>query len=314
MTLITMGESLAVVRSTAPGGFASTGDGNVGVGGAESNVAIAAARIGVAARWVGRVGSDAMGARILRELRAEGVEVRAEVMSAAPTGLLVKNQPRPGRSEVTYYRSGSAGSQLSSSDVDRLGLVAGDTLHLTGITPALSTTAAEAVFDAVARARRAGARVSFDVNHRSRLWSAADARAAYWKMIAAADIVFAGDDEARLVLDLDEDADPRVLAERLVEIGAGAAVIKLGDRGAGALVDDQWIRADAVRVDVVDTVGAGDAFVAAYLAGEILRLDSRACLDLAVRNGAAACTHPGDWEGSATLAELTSEATDPVAR
>ena len=311
--VVALGESMGVVRSTEPGGFAIESAASVGFGGVESNVVIAASRLGVPSVWVSRVGDDVLGRRIVRELRAEGVEVRAVVDAEAPTGLLVKNQPRPGRTEVSYYRAGSAASRLSPADVTRLELREGDILHLTGITLALSASAREAVLAATDAARAAGARVSFDVNHRSRLWSADEARPFYRKLVARADLLFAGDDEAALVLG-SSDA-PEALAHALASLGAGEVVVKLGDRGAGSLVEGVWRERGVEKVAVVDTVGAGDAFVGGYLAAVLQGADPQARLDLAARNGAAACTHPGDWEGSATLRELAAgSAGDPVAR
>lgn len=310
--LVTMGESLGAVRSTQPGGFALGEGAALGVGGAESNVAIAASRLGIAATWVGRVGDDVVGSRIVRDLRAEGVDVRVVVDRTAPTGLLLKNQARPGRVDVAYYRAGSAASKLSPADVERAEITSADLLHVTGITPALSATASAAVFSAVETARDRGAVVSFDINHRSRLWSADAARSTYQRLVASADIVFASDDEAALTLG--GDGTPRELADGLRALGAHTVVIKLGDRGAGSLVDGEWRERAAARVAVVDTVGAGDAFVGAYLAATLLELDLDERLRLAVENGAAACTHPGDWEGSARLDELTSPSGDPVRR
>jgi len=312
--LVTIGESIAVVRSTAPGGFALDGSAQLSVGGAESNVAIAARRLGTPTCWVSRVGDDAIGRRILRELRAEGVDVRAMVDPTAPTGLLLKDSPRPGTTQVQYYRAASAASRLDADDIDRAELRATDLLHLTGITPALSESAERAVFAAVGAARAADARVSFDVNHRSRLWSAAVARPVYRRLVAAADVVFAGDDEAALVLDADVADGPETLARELAALGPAEVVMKLGDRGAGSLIGGRWTARPAAPVTVIDTVGAGDAFAGAYLAGMLQGLDAATRLELGVRNGAAACTHPGDWEGTATHAELAVRTGDTVIR
>ncbi|MDR5701209.1 sugar kinase [Agromyces aerolatus] len=312
--LVTLGESIGVVRSTAHGGFALLGDAQVGVGGAESNSAIAARRLGVAACWVSRVGDDAIGRRVVRELRAEGVDVRAAVDPMAPTGILLKDTPRSGVTEVQYYRAGSAASRLDTHDIDRAELVADDVLHLTGITPALSVSAQRAVFGALAAARAVGARVAFDVNHRSRLWSSDHARPIYRRLVAAADLVFAGDDEVALVLGTDATDGPEALARGLSALGPSEVVMKLGDRGAGSLVAGVWSARPAVPVAVADTVGAGDAFAGAYLAGLMQGRDAAARLELAIRNGAAACTHPGDWEGAATHTELATWAAHDVIR
>ena len=124
---------------TAPGGrqLRSGACLPVGIGGAESNVAIGLARLGVQATWISRVGDDAFGALVTRELRGEGATVTAHLDSAAPTGMMVKEHRGGTPWRVRYYRNGSAASRLSPADVDAAAIADADVLHLTGITPAL---------------------------------------------------------------------------------------------------------------------------------------------------------------------------------
>lgn len=319
--VLTVGEGLGVLRARQLGAMTTVSSFSLSTGGAESNVAIGLARLDVPVTWVGRVGDDDLGRRIVRELRGEGVKVIAPTDASAPTGILLKTSPAPGRTAVSYYRSGSAGSRLQPADVDSVPLEDVALLHVTGITPALSGTAAEAVHALVSRARVAGIAISFDVNHRASLWSStATAAAAHRELAGLADVVFAGGDEAALLLDANAGAadsaahDPELLARRLAELGPSTAVIKLGTDGALALADGVVYRRQAVTVEVVDTVGAGDAFVAGYLAELVNGRGPEACLETAVQTGAAACTNPGDWEGAATRAELARRGADPVHR
>ncbi|BDZ64086.1 sugar kinase [Agromyces mangrovi Wang et al. 2018] len=331
--VLTVGEGLAVLRARDIGSLVTVGDLVVGTGGAEGNVAIGLARLGTPVTWLGRVGDDGFGRRVVRELRAEGVDVVAPVDAGAPTGLLVKSTPAAGRTDVAYYRAGSAGSRLEASDLDAVDVAEFALVHVTGITPALSASASGAVDALVARAVAAGVPVSFDVNHRSSLWADADAAAERYRALAAqASVVFAGDDEAALLVG---PGSPEELAERLAGLGPAEVVIKLGAEGAlvrtgagavdggtrhdGRAADSdgtpQVLRRAAVPVEVVDTVGAGDAFVAGYLAERVAGLPVAARLATAVRTGAAACTHPGDWEGAATRADLAQDVGgDPVRR
>ncbi|GAA1059969.1 sugar kinase [Agromyces bracchium] len=314
--MLTLGEGLGVLRTRGLGTLAHESDLVVGTGGAEGNVAIGLARLGAPVTWLGRVGDDGLGTRVVRELRAEGVTVIAPT-DAAATGLLIKETPAPGRTAVTYHRAGSAGSRLSPADLDLVDVGDFDLLHVTGITPALSATTHEAIDAVVDLARAAGVPVSFDVNHRSTLWGdPAAASAAYRSIAARADLVFAGVDEAELVTGrAGTDASPADLARAIAELGPVEVVVKLGEAGAIALVDGEVHERAAVPVTVVDTVGAGDAFVAGYLAARLAGEDDDARLDLAVRTGAAACTHPGDWEGFPTRRELERRlGDDPVSR
>ncbi|MDO7883263.1 sugar kinase [Salinibacterium soli] len=310
--VVTLGETMALVRAAHVGSLATESELRLGVGGAESNVAIALTRLGTPTTWVGRVGSDPLGERILRELRAEGVDARAVVDPAAPTGLMVKESRTPASTRVMYYRAGSAGSRLSPVDLAAAGIREAGLLHVSGITPALSDSAAAAVDAAVDEAVAAGIPVSFDVNHRSSLWRDRDFGAVYRGLAARADIVFAGEDEARL---LAEGSTPASLARAIAALGPSQVVIKLGADGCLALVDGVEHAQPAVRIEPVDTVGAGDAFVAGYLAELLAGLPVADRLATAVRTGAFACLSPGDWEGYPRRAELALlDGGEPVAR
>jgi 2-dehydro-3-deoxygluconokinase len=311
--VLTVGESMALMSADRPGPLAHASTMSVGIGGAESNVAIGLARLGVGVVWAGRVGDDALGRLVTREIRAEGVDVRARVDGGAPTGLMVKERRTASSQSVSYYRAGSAGSRLAADDVPAPLVEGAALVHLTGITPALSPGARDAVRALVATARAAGVPVSFDLNYRSALWSPVEAGAFYREVLPLVDLVFAGDDEARIAVgDLEEPAD---LAAALRDAGAGAAVVKLGAAGALALVGAETVRVPALPIAPVDTVGAGDAFVAGYLADHLAGRPVRGCLGLAVACGAFACLVPGDWEGLPRREELGLLTTaEPVTR
>lgn len=312
--VLTIGEGIGTLRTQGIGTLALERELTVGTGGAEGNVAIGLARLGIPVTWLGRVGDDGLGSRVVRELRAEGVDVVAPVDPVGPTGLMLKETPAAGRSVVTYYRSGSAGSRLSPADLDSVDVRAYSLLHVTGITPALSASARACIDVALDRAREAGTAVSFDVNHRSRLWSADAAVDTYRSIARRSDILFAGADEAALLTGRPE-GDAPALAAALAALGPAEVVIKLGARGALAMIDGRVTSRAAIPVAVVDTVGAGDAFVAGYLAERMRGASVEARLELAVRTGAAACTHPGDWEGFPTRRDLDRHAgSDPVSR
>jgi 2-dehydro-3-deoxygluconokinase len=178
-------------------------------------------------------------------------------------------------------------------------------LHLSGITPALGPEPAETVREAMRRARRSGVPVSVDLNYRSRLWDATTAAPVFRQLAAGADILFAGDDEARIALGCDASVGPEALADALSALGPTEVVVKLGRRGATARIDGEVIEVPAVPVRAVDSVGAGDAFVAGYLASRLLRRDVRDRLSTAALAGAFAVTVPGDWEASPRPHELT---------
>ena len=315
--VVTMGETMGLMKADTPGPLAHTRSLSIGMGGAESNFAIALSRLGVAVTWAGRVGGDSMGELVLRELRAEGIDVHGIVDPQAPTGLMIKERRTSEQLKVWYYRSGSAGSRLEPQDVPAKQIREARLLHLTGITPALSATAAAAVDHAIALARDAGTLVSLDLNYRAALWSPEEARELYRKLLPQVDLVFAGDEEAMIALGLDQSQPhpPLELAHQLTALGPRHAVVKLGPLGAVAVADNAQLTQAAVPVNAVDTVGAGDAFVAGYIAEFLAGESLEQRLRTAVRTGAFACQVPGDWEGMPRRAELgLLESKDPVAR
>ncbi|WP_219819409.1 sugar kinase [Pseudoclavibacter sp. AY1F1] len=299
--IVTIGEALGLVLARRAGGFDLQSEAEMSFGGAESNVAIAAARLGAESAWIGRLGDDAIGNRIRRTLRAEQVQLHATIDPDAPTALMIKDRPRPGHSRVTYYRHGFAGSRITPADVPNAVVTSADVLHVTGISLALSDSAAETVLSAVRLARERGVTVSFDVNHRSKLWSAEQAAPRYRELVALSDIVFAGDDEAAMIVG---GGTPLGQARALQALGPTQVLIKRGEHGASGVDGELELEVPAYRVDVVDTVGAGDAFAAGYLV-ELTRggtLEQR--LLTAAACGACACRSDGDWESQPSWGDV----------
>ncbi|MFE2557067.1 sugar kinase [Streptomyces sp. NPDC059352] len=310
--LVTLGEVMAVAAATGPGPFTTGAPLRLGWAGAEATVAVGVSRLGHSSAWTGRVGEDATGAMVLAGLRGEGVDVSgARTDPAAPTGLMLRERRTADRLRVTYYRAGLAGSRLAPEDLGEAWLAGARILHVTGITPALSSTARAAVEHAVGLARAAGVTVSFDVNFRERLWSRAEASGVLGRLLPHADIVFAGPEEASLFVPEDE---PERMARALTRFGPKQAVIKLGADGALAVVDGELHVQPVVPVTAVDPVGAGDAFVSGYLAAVLDGSPPAERLRLAALCGAFAVSVPGDWEGLPHRTELGLLAGQDISR
>jgi 2-dehydro-3-deoxygluconokinase len=307
--LITFGETMGLLTATDIGPLEMSRQFRYGIGGAESNVAIGVARLGQPATWFGRVGSDATGDMIERRLTAEQITTMA-IRDPHPTGLMIKHHRFAHAGHLDYHRHQSAGAHLQPDDIPRGALRSARVLHVTGITPALSPSAANTVFDAVAVARAAGAKVSVDINYRSKLWNPATAAPVLRRLVAQSDIVFAGPDEARLVIGPKSPATESGLAVALAELGPPDAIIKAGVRGCTAMLAGQPYTRAAIPVHALDTVGAGDAFVAGYLAEELRNAGPDRRLDTAIRVGALAVTVPGDCEGLPRTADLQMSLTE----
>jgi 2-dehydro-3-deoxygluconokinase len=309
--LVTAGETMGLIVQSEPGSPRNGEPMTFRIGGSESNVAIGIRRLGVPATWIGRVGADPPGDLIRRELRAEGVRAIATT-DPAPTGLMIRWRPTAMHGRVDYYRRAGAGAALQPSDIPAETVADATVFHATGITLALGAGPAAAVTGAMATARDTGRVVSFDLNYRRALWSATEAKPALTAAVGGADVVFAGPDEASIVTGTD---DPLAAALALEQLGPTQVLIKLGADGCLARIDGTTMELAAPAVTVVDTVGAGDAFVAGYLAELIAGADPAQRLATAVAAGAFAVTAAGDWEGLPTRALLELlDGTDPVIR
>jgi 2-dehydro-3-deoxygluconokinase len=309
--LVTIGQTMGVIRSRKERPLEHGGQLNLSFAGAETNVAIGMRRLGVPATWIGHLGADALADLISRELRAEGVEVRAAVDEDRPTGLFMSEQRTSGMTRIWYYRKDAAGVGLSAADIDEDLVASAATLHVTGIPLCLGDGPAEAVTHAVRIARAAGVPVSVDLNYRSAL--ATPQQFAEWvrPLIAQADIVFATAEEAALLTGIDE---PSAMAKALHEAGPQSAVIKFGAEGSLLSCPDGELRRDAIGVHVVDTVGAGDAFAAGFLAARLAGDDYDRQMDQARHVAAFAVATDGDWEGLPTARELAADSGKDVRR
>lgn len=264
------------------------------VGGAESNVACSLARLGHRAAWLSRVGDDPFGRLVTGELAAHGVDVSGvETDPDRPTGMFVKD-PAPGGSRVHYYRAGSAASAMGPELARSAVVGRARILHLSGITPALSAGCA-ALVERLTTGRTPDQRpprgplVSFDVNHRPGLWRDGRAAGVLLSLARAADLVFVGRDEAETLWGTASADDVRELLG-----DTGTLVVKDAAHGATSFGPDGTRFVPALPVDVVEPVGAGDAFAAGYLSGLLDGRPPRDRLRLGHLAAAAALRTLGD--------------------
>ncbi|PPF51091.1 carbohydrate kinase [Clavibacter michiganensis] len=283
--LLAMGETMAVLYPAA-GTVTDAAAFHVDAGGAESNVLAHAAALGVPARWHSRLGDDALGARVLRQLAARGIDVSSVVVDPRhPTGLYVKD---PGRG-VVYHRRGSAASRLDEADADAAPFDGVAHLHLTGITAALSPEAARFLRRSVARARERGIPVSLDVNHRPALWSAGEAAPVLADVARLADVVLVGRDEAEGLWGTRTAEDVRAAFPDVAEL-----VVKDAEIGCTAFEGTRTAFEASHEVVVRDAVGAGDAFAGGYLVARMQGADLAVRLRRGHDRAALTLAHAGD--------------------
>ena len=264
--LVTLGESMW--RLSAPGQerLATARSLDLHIGGAESNLAIALARLGKRVAWWSRLPKHALGEHIMQTLAGHGVDISGVCRDTSETARLgtyfieFGSSPRPTR--VIYDRADSAASHMQPDDFDWASLQRTRRLHLSGITPALSSSCLATARRSIQEARAAGAHITFDLNYREKLWSWDACRPVFDELAAASDLVISAARDARSLLQ--SHADATALAQDLYDRWQGPTVV-LTQGAADTLAFDGQTpsRAPAFRnVKIVDRIGAGDAFAA----------------------------------------------------
>ncbi len=237
-------------------------------GGAESNLAALLARLGRRTAWVGGLPDNALGRLAANHLRMAGVDLGG--VHWCPDGRMgtyyVEFSAPPRPTQVIYDRAHSCTAQLTPATVAWDTLLAARLLHLTGITPALSAGCRSIVREAVARAKDAGLAVSFDVNYRQKLWSAAEASAALTPLLHQVDLLFCGHGDAQRIFHCAGDP-PSALRQLAEQTSAQIVVMSIGAAGALAWRGGEVLQVDAVPVVIVDRLGAGDALAAGVIDG-----------------------------------------------
>ncbi|MGW2257174.1 sugar kinase [Streptomyces sp. NPDC001780] len=260
--VLCVGEAMVLVAPARGERLATARGAALGVAGAESTVAQYLSDLGHRTAWASRVGTDPLGEQVLDAIARSGVDVgHVERDPSAPTGVYFKD-PSPEGTRVHYYRTGSAASRMTPAYLDRLPLSTARLVHLSGVTPALSDGCAATSTALFERARAAGASCSFDVNYRAALWSTRQAAGPLLALARQADVVFVGLDEARHVWGTGTAEQVRDL------VGPGVRlVVKDADIGATHFPPGGGpaVFVPANPVEVVEPVGAGDAFAAGYL-------------------------------------------------
>ena len=309
LDVVTFGEAMMLLVADRPGPLEQAQSFHKRTAGAETNVAIGLARLGLKVGWASRLGTDSMARYLLGEMQREGVDCSHVVCAAGQrTGFLFKGRVTDGSDPpIEYHRQGSAASLMGLDDLDAAWLVRARHLHATGVFAAVSPNTLAVTRETLRLMRQAGRSVSFDTNLRPSLWGSTEVmRREINQLASLADWVLPGIEEGHLLCG---ESSPEGVARFYLAQGARLVVVKLGP--AGAYCEGQHA-GQAVKAyvpgfpvaEVVDTVGAGDAFAAGFISA---LLEGRPVLD-AVRRaawmGARAVQVLGDTEGLPSRAEL----------
>lgn len=300
--VVTLGESMIRL---APPNFERLSQAvslDIQIGGAESNVAIALSKLGFRTAWLSRLPQNALGERVIAELRRHGVDASGvKMVSGERIGtyfIELATPPRPNR--VIYDRAGSAASKMTYDEIDFSVLGAARWVHFTGITPALGASCRDMIERAIDFARSNGSTVSFDVNYRALLWSAQDAAAALEPMLQKCDHVFCAHRDSVNLFGASE--EPYVAARQLHKrFGVKNFVLTLGEdgaiavqRGADGVLQETHQPQNFKVTQMVDRIGAGDAFDSGFIAGQLWGLPLQECLNYGNAMSAMKITIPGD--------------------
>jgi 2-dehydro-3-deoxygluconokinase len=292
---------------------------NATFGGGEANVAVSLAQFGFDSAYVTSLPANPIGDAALRTLRAEGVNVEHIVRGGSRLGIYFAETGASQRpSTVIYDRAHAAISELQPGSVPWHDVFDGARwFHWTGITPALSKSAAECTREAVDAARRAGARVSVDLNFRSKLWSSRDAQSTMRPLVGGADLLVANEEDLQAVLGIEIAGSDvttgslavdayREAAERVAR-QHGLARIAVTLRESLSASDNAWSavlfnaatgafhHSQRYVVRLVDRIGGGDSFAAGLIFALLSGRDDETSLRFAVAASALKQTIPGDF-------------------
>jgi len=294
--LVTFGETM--LRLSPPPGerIETARDIELRAAGAESNVAVAADRLGADATWASKLPDSPLGRRVASGVRQHGIDTQI-VWSDDPADrqgtYFLEHAGKPRGTNVIYDREDAAVAGATADEFDLDAIRDARVFFTTGITPALSSTLRKTTANLFEVARKAGTTTAFDVNYRSKLWSKEEARKTLTQFFPAIDVLILAARDARAVFGI-EGEGPKIAHTIASEFDFDTVVITQGDSGAVAWHDSVVHEHDAVETDTVDPIGTGDAFTGAFLGRRLSGDDVHRALEYATATAALKRTIPGD--------------------
>ncbi len=321
--VVTFGE--AMIRMAPPNfqRIEQTGSFDVQAGGGELNVAVGVARLGLASTWVSRLPNNSLGRLLAGRVRQAGVDDSSIIWaSEGRVGLyFVEFGAAPRASSVLYDRANSAVSAIKPGEVDWKKVFAGARwFHTSGITPALSDSAAAVTREALEAAKGAGLTTSYDLNYRSKLWTPEKAQAVQEPMMKWVDVLITTEEDTSVVFKIEAEGKTDDAGFTKIETGSYKEVARrLADKfrftavavtlrenplvwrnswSALAFSDGQFYEDVKYDVEVVDRVGAGDSFAAGFIYGFLAKGNWGDAVRYGNALGALKHTIPGDFNWS----------------
>lgn len=296
MDVITIGDGMITFDPTAKGPLRFVHQFERKIGGAELNVLIGCARLGANVGWISRLGKDEFGRHIINTVRGEGIDVtEVQLIEGYATSLNFKEIQESGDSKTYYYRQKSPTETLTVDTVPYDYIKQAKILHISGVFPAINEQNRQVILKAIQFAKQSGVKVSLDPNIRLKLWSKEQARETLTSYLPYVDFLLTGREELELLFDTQED---EVIFKEIEKYNFNNVVVKEGDKGASYYREGEWIQIPGFPVaKVVDTVGAGDGFDAAFLFGILQGWALEKIITIANAVGAMVVQVQGDNEG-----------------
>ncbi|WP_436924455.1 bifunctional 2-dehydro-3-deoxygluconokinase/2-dehydro-3-deoxygalactonokinase [Halosimplex amylolyticum] len=292
--LVTFGESM--LRLSPPGQqrLEAMDSLDVHVAGAESNVAVAAERLGLDTVWLSKLPDSPLGRRVTSALGNHGVDPHIVWDDHARMGTYyVEMAGKPRGTNVIYDRADAAVTTATTDELETDRVAEADAYYTSGITPALSDTLLETSRELLAIAGEHDTTTVFDVNYRSKLWSPADARDTLEELFADIDVLVVAERDARNVLDREGDAEA-IARDLAGEFDFDLTLITRGGEGSLALADGEVSEQGVFEADEYDTVGTGDAFVGGFLSQWLTGASVPDALEYGAATASLKRTIPGD--------------------
>lgn len=303
MDIITIGDGMITFDPSVKGPLRYVDGFKRKIGGAELNVMIGCARLGLQAGWISRLGKDEFGRHILNTVRGEGIDVsEVKLIEGYPTSINFKEVHASGDSKTFYYRHKSP---TETFDVDKLPIdyiKKAKVLHVTGVFPAILEQNRLVILEAIKIAKQHGVKISLDPNIRLKLWTKEEARETLLEYLPYVDFLLTGKEELEILFETDSEGK---MIQELQKYDLNRVIVKDGATGASYLENDRFVKVPGFNVEkVVDTVGAGDGFDAGFLYGILQNWTVEKSIELANAVGAMVVQVEGDNEGLPYLEDV----------
>ena len=304
--LVTFGETMLRLSPPDNERLEDAGQFEVRAAGAESNVAIAADRLGATATWLSKVPETPLGRRAVSELRQYGIETDVVWSHRGRQGTYyLERGGKPRGTNVIYDRENAAVTTAEAREFDIDRIQDARVFFTTGITPALSSTLRETTMNMLKAAKQGGTTTAFDFNYRRKLWSPEEAEQTMTKLFPGIDVLVIAARDAQDVLGFE--GDPRQLAHKLgSQYNFTTVVVTCGADGAVGWHDGVVHEQEVYETETVSQIGTGDAFTGAFIARRLHGEDIPTALEYAAATAALKRTIPGD------IALVTKDEVDAV--